>query len=183
MPLLIRVGRIPQLIELAVPALFLYLLGLIKGTSKPERFGGDVPLADTPVPTYDDLQTFASHPNVLCYDNNLFFRYENVCYRTVQRCTFTAVRDGPIKVETRRTHSSGGRGRGVCRIPACIDLFIASRNAPRTFGEHTQWSKEKANIRCYCAVCPVECAAWWLGAAVCLSLVPSAPPCLPMQYL
>lgn len=64
-----------QVIELAVPALFLYLLGIIKGDYKPERFPGDIPLGDTPVPTYDDLQTFASHPNVLCYDNNLFFRY------------------------------------------------------------------------------------------------------------
>lgn len=62
------------MIELAVPALFLYLLGLIKSDSPPSRFPGDVPLSDTPVPTYGDLQTFASHPNVLCYDNNMFFR-------------------------------------------------------------------------------------------------------------
>lgn len=63
-----------QVIELAVPALFLYLLGWIKGDYKPDRFSGDIPLNDTPLPTYGDLQTFASHPNVLCYDNNLFFR-------------------------------------------------------------------------------------------------------------
>ncbi|CAB1102001.1 unnamed protein product [Ectocarpus sp. CCAP 1310/34] len=64
----------PQLIELAVPALFLYLMGLIKGDSEPTRYEGDIPFADTPVPTFEDLQTFASHPNVLCYDNNIFFR-------------------------------------------------------------------------------------------------------------
>lgn len=63
-----------QLIELAVPALFLYLMGLIKGDQEPTRYGGDIPFADTPVPTFEDLQTFASHPNVLCYDNNIFFR-------------------------------------------------------------------------------------------------------------
>lgn len=63
-----------QVIELAVPALFLFLMGLIKDDFNPESYPGDIPLADTPVPTYADLQTFASHPNVLCYDNNLFFR-------------------------------------------------------------------------------------------------------------
>ena len=66
---------IPQLIELAVPALFLFFLGRIKGNSEPKRFEGDIPLADTPVPTYQDLETFASHPNVLCNDDNIFFRY------------------------------------------------------------------------------------------------------------
>lgn len=57
-----------------MPALFLFMLGRIKDSSEPERFEGDIPLTDTPVPTYQDLETFASHPNVLCYDNNLFFR-------------------------------------------------------------------------------------------------------------
>ena len=55
--------------------MFLFLLGLIKGDYKPKRYEGDIPLADTPVPTYQDLEVFASHPNVLCYDNNIFFRY------------------------------------------------------------------------------------------------------------
>lgn len=67
-------ARSLQVLELAVPALFIYLLGLIKGTDKPERYEGGIPVIDTPVPTYEELQVFASHPNVLCYDNNLFFR-------------------------------------------------------------------------------------------------------------
>lgn len=67
-----------------MPALFLWFLGKIKGTSDPEVYGGDVPVSDTPVPTYGDLQTFALHPNVLCYDNNLFFRYkQDVHYHTI----------------------------------------------------------------------------------------------------
>lgn len=33
-----------------------------------------MPVDDTPVPTYETLQTYAVYPNVLCYDDNLFMR-------------------------------------------------------------------------------------------------------------
>lgn len=87
-----------QVIELGVPALFLFTLGRIKGSTKPTRYPGDIPLTDTPVPSYDNLQTFASHPNVLCYDNNLFFRCETLLMFTLGLGTVVRVDDTSVRV-------------------------------------------------------------------------------------
>ena len=64
-----------QVVELALPALFMLLLGVIKGNPTPEVFAEVVPSSDTPVMTYDALQNTTTFPNVLCDDDNIFLRY------------------------------------------------------------------------------------------------------------
>lgn len=60
--------------ELLFPALITLLIGLIKSSLTVDVFGEVVPVTDTPVPTYGELESSLSYPNVLCYDNNMFHR-------------------------------------------------------------------------------------------------------------
>ena len=63
-----------QVVELGLPALIMWLLGVIKGTAIAEVFPEVVPSSDTPVMTYGALQNTTTSPNVLCYDDNIFLR-------------------------------------------------------------------------------------------------------------
>lgn len=51
------------------------VIGAIKSHIDVDKFEAFVPAADVPVVPYEVLQDMASHPNVICYDNNLFYRF------------------------------------------------------------------------------------------------------------
>lgn len=63
------------MLELAVPAVIILLLGTIKSVIDVERKEESIPEMDAPVFTYAAIQDTISYPYVLCYDNNMFLRY------------------------------------------------------------------------------------------------------------
>ncbi|CAN0021601.1 unnamed protein product [Pylaiella littoralis] len=69
-----RRSKLQLAVELLVPALIILLIGAIKTALNPTKLPGAVPSTDTPVPTYEALQSTGGSPNVLCYDNNMFRR-------------------------------------------------------------------------------------------------------------
>lgn len=50
------------------------LIGAIKSAVEVEVYPDAVPILDTPVPVYAELENQVSYPNVLCFDNNMFLR-------------------------------------------------------------------------------------------------------------
>lgn len=69
-----------QLVELLVPAIIIALIGAIKNSITVDTFGDVIPTLDTPVATWDVLVNRTVYPNVLCYDNNAFLRYNTPEY-------------------------------------------------------------------------------------------------------
>ena len=63
-----------QLVELLVPAIIMLLIAAIKGVIEVDEFEAFIPDADVPVVSYEAIQNTTSYPNVLCHDNNAFFR-------------------------------------------------------------------------------------------------------------
>lgn len=59
--------------ELLVPAVIMLLLGGINSLTTEELEAG-TPTTDTPIVTYEAIQSMDTFPNVLCYDNNMFMR-------------------------------------------------------------------------------------------------------------
>ena len=67
-----------QAVELLVPAIIMLLIGSIKNSLTTEKLGAATPTTDSPVITYEAMQSVNAFPNVVCYDNNMFMRYESV---------------------------------------------------------------------------------------------------------
>lgn len=64
-----------QAVELLVPAIIMLLIGSLKNGLTTEELDAATPITDTPVVTYEAMQSVDTFPNVLCYDNNMFMRY------------------------------------------------------------------------------------------------------------
>lgn len=64
-----------QALELLCPAVIMLLIGSIKTVIISEVTEERMPTTDTPVPTYESMQSVPTFPNVLCYDNNMFMRH------------------------------------------------------------------------------------------------------------
>ncbi|CAM9541397.1 unnamed protein product [Ascophyllum nodosum] len=62
------------LCELLAPAIFVLFVSAIKELIEVEEYGAYIPAADVPVVPYEVLQETASYPNLLCHDNNAFYR-------------------------------------------------------------------------------------------------------------
>lgn len=59
-----------------MPAVIMLLIGSIKGLIDVREFEEYIPAADVPVVPYEIIHNITtSYPNVLCYDNNPFYRY------------------------------------------------------------------------------------------------------------
>ena len=66
------------MLELALPAVIMALIGVIKGSIDVDVFLEAIPASDAPLMTYDAYQNTTTFPNLLCYDNNIFMRYLNL---------------------------------------------------------------------------------------------------------
>ena len=53
----------------------MFLVSAVKGLIEVEDFEAYIPAADVPVVPYEVIQETESYPNVLCYDNNVFYRF------------------------------------------------------------------------------------------------------------
>ena len=53
----------------------MFLVSAVKDLIEVEEFESYIPAADVPVVPYEVIQETASYPNVLCYDNNVFYRF------------------------------------------------------------------------------------------------------------
>lgn len=70
-----RLSSISQLVEIVMPGVIMLVIGAMKSYIDVDKFEASIPVADVPVVPYEVLQDMASYPNVMCYDNNLFYRY------------------------------------------------------------------------------------------------------------
>ena len=67
-----------QVLELAVPAVIMLLIGTVKSVVDVEVKEETIPAMDAPIVTYAAMQNTTSYPYVLCYDNNIFLRYSEL---------------------------------------------------------------------------------------------------------
>ena len=64
-----------QFCEILTPAILVLLIGAFKELIEVEEHEAFVPAADVPVVPYEVIQDTASYPNILCHDNNAFYRF------------------------------------------------------------------------------------------------------------